>query len=234
MTDISVMSEWQVAGVGGTRPLRNVLGEALEGRFSFEARNISFRSRVTSNLKSFLYPAQNVQAMGLLVSTMSWRSFWKLRSAIGHFFFFANSNYDHEYFLKSSFLFSEAEPVLLAWQLWRSPGWVNQFGDGTSTTRMKTWLPGVGETKHRRPSIVVAIGTRGVPPHPWSKGEKKYKEVSVWLYEGFIIYKPANFEEPVFETRCRYRFALRCFPGRGCTAVGQSGCSAGKAKKSSR
>ena len=29
-------------GVGGTRPLRNVLGEALKGRFSFEARNYLF------------------------------------------------------------------------------------------------------------------------------------------------------------------------------------------------
>ena len=42
MTDISVMGEWQVAAVGGTRPLRNVLGEALEGRFSFEARKYLF------------------------------------------------------------------------------------------------------------------------------------------------------------------------------------------------
>ena len=42
MTDISVVGEWQVVGVGGTRPLRNVLGETLEGRFSFEARNYLF------------------------------------------------------------------------------------------------------------------------------------------------------------------------------------------------
>ena len=42
MTDISVMGEWEVVGVGGTRPLRNVLGEALKGRFSFEARNYLF------------------------------------------------------------------------------------------------------------------------------------------------------------------------------------------------
>ena len=48
MTDISVMRELQVAGVGGTRPLENVLGEALKGRFSFEARNylFSFQSYV--------------------------------------------------------------------------------------------------------------------------------------------------------------------------------------------
>ena len=49
----------------------------------------------------------------------------------------------------------------------------------------------------------------------------------------FIINKPASFEEPVSETRCHYRFALRCFRGRGCTAAGRSGCNAGKAKKSS-
>ena len=42
MTDISVMGEWQVAGVGGIRPLEKVLGETLEGRFSFEARNYLF------------------------------------------------------------------------------------------------------------------------------------------------------------------------------------------------
>ena len=48
MTDISVMGEWQIAGVGGTRPLRNVLGEALEGQFSFKAQNylFSFQSYV--------------------------------------------------------------------------------------------------------------------------------------------------------------------------------------------
>ena len=48
MTDISVMGEWQVAGVVGTRPLENVLGEAIERRFSFEAWNylFSFQSYV--------------------------------------------------------------------------------------------------------------------------------------------------------------------------------------------
>ena len=50
------MGEWQVAGVGGTRPLEHVLGEALEERFSFEARKIiSFLSRFMSVLKSFFF-----------------------------------------------------------------------------------------------------------------------------------------------------------------------------------
>ena len=102
----------------------------------------------------FLFPAllkdlaPNVQALGLLVLTMFWGSFWKLRSVTRHFF--ANSDYDHKYFLKISFLFSKAEPVLLAWQLWQSQVWAKHFGDGTSKTRMKTGLPGVGEIERRR------------------------------------------------------------------------------------
>ena len=48
------------------------------------------------------------------------------------------------------FFFSKAELVLLAWQLWRSQVWANHFGDGTSKTRMKTRLPGVGEIERRR------------------------------------------------------------------------------------
>ena len=121
--------------------------------FRLKLEIISFLSRVMSVSKSFLFPAllkdlaPNVQVLGLLVSTMSWRSSSKLRSVTGHFF--ANSVYDHEYFLKICFLFSKEELVLLAWQLWWSPGWAKHFGDGTSKTRMKTWLPGVGEIKHK-------------------------------------------------------------------------------------
>ena len=36
------MGEWEVVGVGGTRPLWDVLGKALKGRFLFEARNYLF------------------------------------------------------------------------------------------------------------------------------------------------------------------------------------------------
>ena len=85
--------------------------------------------------------------------------------------------------------------------------------------------------------IVVAIGTSRVQ---WSMVQKSKKKKNARKSacdcakdQPFIIYKPASFEEPVSETRCRYRFALRCFRGRGCTAAGRSGCSVGKAKKSS-
>ena len=53
-------------------------------------------------------------------------------------------------FLKFPFFFSKAKPVLLDWQLWRFPGWAKHFGDGTSKTRMKTWLPGVVGIIRRR------------------------------------------------------------------------------------
>ena len=84
---------------------------------------ISFLSRVMSVSKIFfLFPAllkdlaPNFQALGLLVSTMSWRSFWKLRSLTGHFF--ANSDYmdyDHKYFFENflSFFQNRADVTCL-------------------------------------------------------------------------------------------------------------------------
>ena len=100
---------------------------------------------------------------------------------------------------------------------------------------MKTRLPGVGEIERRR-----TIDRR----RDWYKScamihgpeEKKNTRKSACdcaKAQPFIVHKPASFEEPVSETRRRYRFALRCFRGRGCTAAGRSGCSEGKAKKSS-
>ena len=122
MTDISVMGEWQVVCVGGTRPLKNVLGEALKGRFSFEARNYlsSFQSFV--HFEEFLVSHAFVR-FGAKHSSSGAFGFDDvlelfLNSAPSLGVFFANSDYDHEYFLKVSFLFffSKAEPVLLAWQ----------------------------------------------------------------------------------------------------------------------
>ena len=75
---------------------------------------ISFLSRVMSVSKSFCcFPrfwrfGAKLQALRLLVSTMPWRSFWKLRSVTGHFF--ANSDdmdYDHKYFFENFLSFSQ-------------------------------------------------------------------------------------------------------------------------------
>ena len=66
---------------GGTRPLANVLGEALKDDFRLKLEIISFLSRVMSVSKSFFVSraferfGAKRSALGLLVPTMSWRSF---------------------------------------------------------------------------------------------------------------------------------------------------------------
>ena len=113
MTDISVMGEWQVADVGGTRPLRNVLGEALRGRFSFEAGKYLFSFPSYGHFEEFFVSRAFVRfgakrsSSGALVSMMSWRSF--LKTPLRHRACFCGTDYDHEYFLRISFLFSKAE-----------------------------------------------------------------------------------------------------------------------------
>ena len=60
--------------------------------FRLKLEIISILSRDMSISKSILFPAllkdlaPNVQVLGLLVPTMSWRSFWKLHSVTGLFF----------------------------------------------------------------------------------------------------------------------------------------------------
>ena len=148
--------------------------------------------------------------------------------------FFANSYYDHKYFLKISF------PKKSRFYLPES------YGDPKSeqstlvmVRRKPEWkldFRALARSSAEGPSIVVAIGTSRVRWSMVQKREKKNTRKSACdcaKAQPFIIYKPASFEEPVSETRRRYRFALRRFRGRGCTAAGRSGCSAGTAKKSS-
>ena len=102
---------------------------------------------------------------------------------------------------------------------------------------MKTWsTSGVGEIERRR-----TIDRRrdwyescAVIHRPKKKKKNTTKPASDRAKSrSFIFYIQGSFEQPVFETRCHNRFALRCYRARECTAVGRSGCSAGKAKKSS-
>ena len=154
MTDISIMGKWQVAGVGGTRPLRNVLGKALKGRFSLEARYVSFLSWVMFILKSFSVSRAFVRFGAKRSSSGAFgfddvlKLFLKLRSVTGHLF--ANSDYDLELFFENYISFFKAELVFLAWELGWFPGWAKHFDNGLSKLRMKTSLPGVGEIERRR------------------------------------------------------------------------------------
>ena len=178
MTDISVMSEWQVAGVGGTRPLENVLGEALKGRFSFEARNYLFSFQSYVRFEEF-FVSRAFERFGAKLSSSGAFGFDDvlevfLKTPLRHRAFFCKLRLHglrpQVFFWK--FLFSKTEPMLLAWQLWRSPSWAKHFGDGTSKTRMKTWLPCVGETERRR-TMDRRRDWRVVCGDPWSKREKK-------------------------------------------------------------
>ena len=101
-----------------------------------------------------------------------------LETPLGHF---CELRLRPRVFFEKFLFFFKAQPVLLAWQLWWSPGWTKHFGDDTSKIRMKTSLPGVGEIERRR---TVVIGTSHLR---WSmvqkRKKKKHKEVSVWLCE---------------------------------------------------
>ena len=86
--------------MGGIRPLEKVLGEALEGRFSFEARNYLFSFQRYVLFEEF-FVSRAFERFGAKHSSSGafgfddvLEVFLKLRSVTGHFF--ANSDYDHE------------------------------------------------------------------------------------------------------------------------------------------
>ena len=165
---------------------------------------VSFPSGVMSVSKSF-FVSRAFEKFGAKCSSSGTFGFDDvlglfLKTPLHHRAFFANSHYDHKNFLKISFLFSKAEPVLLAWQLWRSQVWAKHFGDGTSKTRMKPRLPGVGEIERRKTidrrrdwykSCAVIHG-----PEEKKKNTRK-SACDCAKAQPFIIYKPASFEEPV-------------------------------------
>ena len=79
---------------------------------------ISFLSGVMSISKSF-FVSRAFERFGAKCSSSGAFDFDDvlglfLKTPLRHRAFFANSYHDHRYFLKSSFLFSKAEPVLLA------------------------------------------------------------------------------------------------------------------------
>ena len=207
-------------GRGRDLATRESLGRGSWGTIFVRSSKLSlFFPEIWPFRRVFLFPAllkdlaPNVQALGLLVSTMSWRSFWKLRSVTGHFLRTPTTTMSNVW--KFSFFFpksrcyfpdSDGDPQAeqstlvmvrqkLEWKLDRPPALVRSSAEG--------------------PSIVVAIGTSRVR---WSivQIEKKKKTTTKpasdrAMSQPFIIYKPGSFEQPVFETRCHNRFALRCY-----------------------
>ena len=80
---------------------------------------ISFLSRVMFVSKRFFFVSRAFDRFGTKRSSSEAVGFDDdlevfLKTPLRHRAFFANSDYDHEYFLKISFLFSKTEQVLLA------------------------------------------------------------------------------------------------------------------------
>ena len=173
MTDISVMGEWQVTGVGGTRPLRNVLGGAHEGRFSFEARNYLFSFRSYVRFEEFFWKIWR--------QTFKLWDFW-FRRCLGGLFensapssgiFLRSSTTTTSNFLKFPFFFPKQSQCYLP----DSYG-VPQAEQSTLVIvrRKLEWkldFRALAKSSAERPSIVIAIGASHVW---WSMVQKSKKK----------------------------------------------------------
>ena len=105
-------------GVGGTGPLRNVLGEALKGRFSFEARNYLFSFPSYVHFEEFFVSRAFVK-FGAKRSSPGAFGFDDvlelfLKTAPGHQAFSCELRLRPRVFFENFYSFFKAEPVLLA------------------------------------------------------------------------------------------------------------------------
>ena len=180
-----IRHKWMTScGRGRDSATRECLGEALKVRFSSEARNylFSFQSYVRFE-EFFCFP----RFWKIWRQTLKLWGFWFRRCLGGLFENSAPSpgiflrtpttwTTTTSIFLKISFLFSKTEPRLLAWPPWRSPSWAKHFGDGTSKTRMKTWLPWRWRDRAQKDHGSSLRLARVVYGDPWSKREKKKKK----------------------------------------------------------
>ena len=106
-------------GRGRDSATRESFGRGSGGTIFIRSSKLSlFFPKICPFWRVFCFPAllkdlaPNVQALGLLASLMSWRSFWKLHSVTGQFCF-ANPDYDKEYFLKFFFFFPKKSQCYL-------------------------------------------------------------------------------------------------------------------------
>ena len=186
MTNISVMGEWQVAGVGEIRPLEKVLGAALEGRFSFKARNYLFSFQRYDLFEEFFvsHAFERFDAKRSSSGAFGFDDVLEvfLKTPLRHRAFFCELRLRPRVIFENFLSFSQRAGV--PWQLWRSPGWAKHFGDGTSKTRMKTWsTSSLGEierrwTIDRRRDWYESFAVIHRPNR--KKTKQKHNEASVW------------------------------------------------------
>ena len=150
----------------------------------------------------------------------------------GHFL--ANSDYDPDLFLKISILFSKQSRCYLP----GSYGGPQAEQSSLVVVRRKLeWeldFRALARSSAEGLPIVVAFSTSRLRWSRWWSKRDKSPTKSACDYP-LSSTKPArklaSFEEPVSETRCFHRFAIRCFPVCGCTVARWSGCRSGTAKK---
>ena len=105
-------------GVGVTRPLQNVLGEALKGRFSFEARNYLFSFSSYVHFEEFFVSRAFVKfgAKRSSPGTFCFDDVLELflKIALSHWALFCELRLRSRVFFENFHSFFKAEPVLLA------------------------------------------------------------------------------------------------------------------------
>ena len=238
MTDITVMGEWQVVGVEDSAT-PECFGRGSQGTIFVRSSKLSlFFPELCSFRRVFCFPrfckiwrqtferwgwwfrrclgalfGNSARSPGILLRTPTTTSsiFWKFP------FFFSNHS---RCYLPDSYGDPQVEQSILV-MICQKLEW-------------KLHFRALGRSSEEEPAIVVVIGTSHLR---WSMVQKRKKNTrksacDCAKSQPFIIDKPASFDESVSKTKYRYRFSLRCFHVRGCTAAGRSGCSAGTAKKS--
>ena len=103
-------------GVGGARPLRNVLGEALKGRFSFAARNYLFSFPSYVHFEEFFASRAFVKFGAKRSSPGAFDDVLELflKTALRHKPFSCELRLRPRVSFENFFSFFKAEPVLLA------------------------------------------------------------------------------------------------------------------------
>ena len=200
---------------------------------------ISFLSRVMLISKSFCFP----RFCKIWRQTFEPWGFW-FRRCLGALFencapslglFLRTPTTTTSIFLKISFLFSKQSRCYLP----------DSYGDPQAeqsslvvVRRKLEWkrdFRALARSSADGPSISIVVAFSTIDSLAVIDGPK---ETKAWRSQPVItLYrlqkparKPGSFEEPVSETRCFYRFAIRCFPVCGCTVARWPGCRSGTAK----
>ena len=194
MTDISVIkmiisvAVWRIYPSWVNDKLRAWEGLGHSGMFWARLSRDDFRSKL--EIISFLS-----RVMSVLKSFFCFPHFWKIwrqtfklwgfwfRRCLGGLFensapslgLFCELRLRPQVFFEISFLFSKAEPVLLARQLWRSPGWAMTLVMVRRKLDRKLDFRALARTS-AGPSIVVTISTSRVPWSVVQKRKKHHKE----------------------------------------------------------